>query len=140
MPVACCELGEQTGDARRAEQNVFPDVVDVLAGDIGIVALDVHLDDGCSPEMFLSVFSNATLAHAAEEKMWKRDWQEKPVQDLRMNLLQLIEGVVNVSELCRFLNSSMWLGLLSLLEWGVVFARVLSESPQHSAFDPEQKF
>ena len=78
MPVTRCKLRKQSGDARRAEQNVFPNSVDVFVCDIGIVAFDVHLDDGFGTKMFISVCSDTTFANGTEEKVWKCHWQEKP--------------------------------------------------------------
>ena len=140
MPVTRCKLRKQSGDARRAEKNVFPNAVNVLVCDIWIVAFDVHLDDGFGTKMFISVSSDTTFANGTEEKMWECHWQEKPVQYLRLDLLQFFARIVDVSDLNRLSDSTMRFWLLSLLERRVIIAPVFSKLPKYSAVYAQAKF
>ena len=110
----------------------------MLVGDARVVALDVHLYNELRSEMDLSVFANRASRNSTEEKSWHLHGKEQPSQDSGLNNLQLILGVVDLSQFGWCFPLRVWLWRLCLAERSVVLLP-FSQSQQLGAGYAQQK-
>lgn len=147
MPIVRRQLGEQLRNAWRAAQHHVPHVVDVRARDVGIVGTDVHGDDNgpLVRDMLLSMFCKGRAGNCAKHIGWQFDMREDVSEDASLNVLQLLNGVVDIPDFRRLrislaTNAGIWVRLLRLSEWPIQFSPTLQQRGEFAPFRSETVF
>lgn len=147
MPVVGRQFSQQSCNPRWTSQHHVPHVINVQACDVGIIGANIHrYDDGSLiRDVLLSVLSKSGTCYSAEHIRWQFDARENVSEDAGLDVLQLLDRVVNVSQLqqlCIRLTSNPWVRvrLLCCLEGSVQFIPTLQQAGELIPFRAETMF
>jgi hypothetical protein len=125
----------------------MPDIVDVQAGNVGIVGADIHAHDDrpLIRDVLLRMPSESATGNRAKHILREFNAGENILSDARLNILQLLDRVVDVSDLgrlrlCFTPYAGIWVWFLCCLKRPVQFVPTLQQCDEFTPFRAETVF